>query len=66
MGESQVGSFAHWWRKNVYDVSLKSDVESGRQGKGSESYGALLTSRLCEVSSGTKCAPPPPNLESRK
>lgn len=47
-------------------TSLKSDMESGRQGKGSESYGALLTSRLCEVSSGTKYPPLPSNLESRK
>lgn len=37
MVESQVGSFAHWWRKNTHDMSLKLDMESGRQGRGSES-----------------------------
>lgn len=53
------------------DMSPKSNMESGRQGKGPEPCGATLnflgltTGRLCEVSSGTNYLSPTPGTQCR-
>lgn len=43
-----LGSFIHWWRTFMTDMSLKSDPESGKE-KALNHRGPLLTSRDLEL-----------------